>query len=113
MKISKATVKRINKAEIGSTLNIIGEILCRSAVILGEPGHYEANDGDPYLTPFVYSDGSQEFVSSYTSCEYEKRVVRGLSTLYPMWISGTFTHGLNGVNIYEVNKLVRAIAAAP
>lgn len=114
LKITKATIKRINahshisKPGYCDAIHVIGEILCRSAVILGEPGCYEANDGS-FLDPWVLSDGDREFVSSTTDGEWEKQIARGLSTRYPDWIQGTFTHGLNGVRIYEVNKLVKAI----
>lgn len=116
MKITKATVKRINShsninsPDYNDTLHIIGEILNRAAIILGDSGNYEINDGtDPICWPVVYSDGGREFVSSHTEGEHEKCVIRGLSTRYPSWIQGTFASGLNGVTVYDVNKLVRAI----
>lgn len=115
MKITKATVKRINdhcsalKPSFNPAIRIIGEVLNQSGVILGNVGHYIINDCDEYVTPLIYSDGNREFVSGTVLNEYERRILRGLCTLYPNWLSCTFTHGLNGVEIYEVNKLVKAI----
>ena len=110
MKLTKATVKRLNENR-NDAIWVIANILNRSAVILGEPGHYEANDGtDELVLPMISSDGDREFVSGRTSGEYEKRIVAGLSTRFPNMISGTFTHGLNGVDIYDVNALVREIS---
>ncbi len=115
MKITKATIKRINahskvlKPAYIPAINAIGEVLSQSGVILGEPGHYVINDGDEYVTPLIHSNGDREFVSGTVRDEYEKRILRGLYTRYPNWLSCTFTLGLNGVDIYEVNKLVKAI----
>lgn len=114
MKLTKATVKRlnahsdINKPGYIEAIHAIADILNRSAVILGDSGNYEINDGS-FVEAVIYSDGAREYVSGTTQGEYQKCVIRGLSTRYPSLISGTFTHGLNGVAIYEVNKLVRAI----
>lgn len=110
MKLTKATVKRLNASRT-DTIRVIANILNRSAVILGETGRYEANDGtDELVLPMISSDGKREFVSGRTSGEYEKRIVAGLSTRFPNMISGTFTHGLNGVDIYDVDALVRKIS---
>ncbi len=120
MKITKATIKRINahsnfkKPTYNEKIAIIANILCRSAVIVCDGSWpYMLNEGDPLCEPVIYSDGNREFVSSQTQDEYEKKIVRGLSTRYPSWIDGTFTHGLNGVHIYDVNKLVKAIVDNP
>ncbi len=116
MKITKATIKRLNahsnitKPAYNETIYVIANILNRSAIILGDSGHYGLNEGDPLCEPVIYSDGNREFVSSQTNSEHEKAVVRGLAIRFPNWISGTFTHGLNGVQIYDVNKLVKAIS---
>lgn len=116
MKITKATVKRINdhsyvmKAEnIIPAIDAIGEVLNQCGLLIGEPGHYEINSGDEYVTPLIFSDGKREFVSGTVRGDYTKKVLRGLCTRYPRWLSCTFTHGLNGVTIYEPNKLVKAI----
>lgn len=115
MKITKATVKRINdhcsalKETYIPVISTIGEILCQSGVIVGNGKRYVINDGDEYVTPLIHSDGNREFVSGTVRSEYEKRLLRGLYTRYPNWLSCTFTLGLNGVDIYEVNKLVKAI----
>ncbi len=115
MKLTKVTIKRLNahsnimKPRYNPAIYIIAEILCSSAIILGDSGNYELNEGDPLCEPLIYNDGKREFISGQTHGEYEKSIVRGLTTRYPCWISGTFTNGLNGVQIYEVNKLVKAI----
>jgi len=110
MKLTKATVRRLNSS-INDTMWVIANILCRSAVICGEPGSYEFNDGtDELVSPVVYSDGVREFVSGRTSGVYERRIVAGLATRYPKFISGSLTNGLNEVSIYDVNTLVRAIS---
>lgn len=119
MKITKATVKRINdhsyvlKMEsIIPAIALIGEILCQSGLIIGEPGHYEINNGqDEYVTPLVHNEGDRghEFISGTVRYDCDKRILRGLYTRYPNWIYCTFTHGLNGVDIYDPNKLVKAI----
>jgi len=116
MEIFKTTVKRINdhsdtlKPSCIWAIVAIGDILQRSEVLCGESGKFEltARD-DPYLWPRILCDGGKEFISGVTHGEYEQRIVRSLSTKYPSWISGTFTHGNTGVTIYEVNKLVKAI----
>ncbi len=116
MKITKATIKRINahsnfkKPTYNERIAIIANIFCLSDVIVCDGSWpYMLNEGDPLNKPVIYSDGNREFVSSQTDGEYEKKIVRGLSIRYPNWISGTFTHGLNGVDIYDVNKLVKAV----
>lgn len=116
--LTKTTIKRINahsninKPGYYDEIYVIGDILCRSFVILGDSGRYEINDGSfPELRPLIFNDGERnhEFIAGQTSGEYETRIVQGLATRYPRWISGTLTHGLNGVRIYDVNKLVKAI----
>lgn len=116
MKITKATVKRISvhssalkPSSFDPAISTIGEILNQSGIILGEPGSYEINDGNEYVTPLIFSDGTREFISGTVRDEYRKRLLHGLYTRYPKWLSCTFTHGLNGVDLYEVNKLVKAI----
>lgn len=115
MKITKATVKRINdhcnvlKPAYIPAISTIGEVLNQSGIILGEPGRYIINNGDEYVTPLILNDGDREFVTGTVRSEYEKSLLRGLYTRYPNWLSCTFTLGLNGVDIYEVNKLVKAI----
>lgn len=117
MKITKATVKRINEhclnpsnpASYIPAISIIGDVLNQSGIILGVPGHYSINNSNDYATPLILSDGIREFVSGTVKGEYAKRLFQGLYTRYPHWISCTFTHGLNGVDIYEANKLVKAI----
>lgn len=117
LKITKATVKRINDhSKVWSenyihSIYTIGEILNHIGIILGESGHYEINDGlYDDVQPLISSDGKRQFISGAVRGDYTKRIIRGLSTKYPSWISVTFTHGLNGVDIYDVNSLVRAIA---
>jgi len=115
MKITKSTVKRINAhcnpltPSFIPVISAIGEILNQSGVVLGEVGHYAVNVDDEYVTPIIYSNGSREFVSGTVRGEYEKKLFRGLYTRYPNWLSCTFTLGLNCVDIYDVNKLVKAI----
>lgn len=121
MKITKATLSRINKygkrgkygddSKCDERILVVADILNRAAVILvGEDGKYETNDGTDELVPLItFSDGEREFVSGTTNDIYEKRIIAGLSTKYQRLISGTFTHGNNGVNIYDVNRLVKAI----
>lgn len=118
MKITKATVKRINKhsninnPDYIEAVSVIANILNRSAIILGDSGNYEINDGtDPICWPIILSDGVREYVSGRVEREHEKRIICGLSTRYPRWIQGTFTNGLNGVGIYDVNRLIREITA--
>ncbi len=119
MKITKATIKRLNahsnykKPTYNEAIYVIASIINRSAIILGDSGHYELNEGDPLCEPVIYSDGNQEFIPGQTADEHEKKIVRGLAIRYPNWISGTFTHGLNGVQIYDVNKLVKAVVDNP
>ncbi len=118
MKITKVTVKRINahsnctKADYIPAVYAIGEILRKADFLFGESGCYELNTGDDLVQPIILSDGDREYISGTVNDDYEKRVLRGIYTLYPKWISCTFTHGLNGVNLYEVNKLVKAIVEA-
>lgn len=116
MKITKATLKRLNAHSKASKpsyipqISVIAEILNRSAVILGEPGRYEINNGsDDLCRPLVYGEGKHEFISGRTANTYEKRIVAGMAQRFPKWISGTLTHGLNGVDIYRPNELVKAI----
>ena len=115
MKISKRTLAIINKhSDINSDeycpqICTVADILNRSGVILGESGHYEINNGDDFVIPCILSDGKQEFVSGTVSGNYQTRIVRGLASKYPDVISGAFTHGLNGVAIYNINTLIRKI----
>lgn len=116
MKVTKTTIKRINahssinKKNYRAEIWVIANILCRAAVIIGDSGRYEVNDGSwDLLQPWILSDGDREFVSSQVLGEYEKRIARGLSTKYPNWISVSLTHGLNGVRIYDINNLVNVI----
>ena len=118
MKITKATIKRINANKVTNpdfnvVLRVIEDILIGSAIIRGTPGNYIANDGtDELVWPVIYSDGKREFVSGRVTSEYGKRIVAGLSQKYPSLISGTLTNGLNGVEIYDVNSLVRKVSAS-
>lgn len=118
MKITKVTVKRINahsdctNADYIPAVYAIGKILNKAGFLFGESGNYELNTGDDFVEPIISSDGDREYISGTVDGDYEKRMLRGVYTLYPKWISCTFTHGLNGVNLYEVNKLVKAIAEA-
>lgn len=114
MNLTKATIKRINrhsnihKPNYIYEIYLIGAILNRAAVILGNSGDYKLNDGS-FIEPGIVNPGEHEFISSNTNGEYEVKTICGLAIRYPNWISGTFTHGLNGVDIYEPNKLVKAI----
>ncbi len=116
MKITKTTLRRINahsvitKKSYCDKIYVIANILCRAAVIIGDSGRYEVNDGSwEILQPWILSDGKREFVSSCVLGEHERKVASGLSTKYPDWISVSLTHGLNGVCIYDINNLVSAI----
>lgn len=115
MKITKATIKRINanrvtNPDFNGQLGVIEDILVGSAVICGDPGRYEANDGtDELVWPTIYSDGTREFVSGRVTGEYGRRIVAGLAQKYPSLISATLTSGMNGVSIYDVNALVRVV----
>ena len=80
MKVTKTTIKRINahssinKKNYRAEIWVIANILCRAAVIIGDSGRYEVNDGSwDLLQPWILSDGDREFVSSQVLGEYEKR----------------------------------------
>ncbi len=46
-------------------------------------------------------------IITQVDCEYSRKHLRGLSTLYPHNVETTFTHGNNQVLIRDINALVR------
>ncbi len=76
MKITKATIKRINahsnitKPAYNEKIDVIARILIRSAVIVCDGSwHYMLNKGDPLNEPVIYNDGEREFIPSQTNSE--------------------------------------------
>lgn len=118
MKITKATVKRINGSCMAGKpgyiheISTLGDILSQSAVILGFPGQYTINDGDEYVTPMILSDGERGFIPGETE-GYGTNCVMGLASRYPDLISASDIIGIGSVRIYDANKLIRLILSDP
>lgn len=103
VKATKATKQRLKKMQ--STL---AEIL-RERIEIAENIDACINDGFT-LTRDDYSKGFYSDNCLYIKAQpWEKPYFNGFYTRYPSLISITFTHGLNEVQIPDVNKMVKAM----
>lgn len=129
MKLTKATIKRLNKHtrwikdESGTpvhgdgysvTMCAVADVIQNACIILSdEKGRYFENDEtDELLQPvFKYDDILDRYsVTGTVYGDFVKRILSGVCTRFPKVLSTTFTHGNNGIEIYDVNKLVKIIA---
>ncbi len=112
MKIFEKTVERLNKYCDDSRMAAIGEILFKGNLIGKDDSYFtfEENFCENYqIQQSIRKDGKKEYVFGKASSEYYKRFLNGLHSKYPELVLVSFTLGLNGVELYEVNKLVRCI----
>lgn len=127
MKLTKETIKRLNKygrwtydkngyaiQPISDTMYEIAEVLINAMVVFECEDHkYTENDGtDEYCIPIInYDDLLDRYtITGTVRSRLARHCLRGIQTRFPKVLSTTFTNGNNGIEIYDVNKLVKIIA---
>jgi c-di-GMP-related signal transduction protein len=106
VKATKATRQRLKKLK--NINNTLAEILIER-IEIAENIEACINDGFT-LTQDDYSKGFYSNDNLYIKAQpWEKPYFSGFYTKYPSLISTTFTHGLNEVQIPDINKMVKAM----